>query len=180
MDKSDFLCINCQELINEDKIHKHSIICVHPSAQSINIEAQPIISQLIYRIKKLNSALSSHITEKLPQVDKELYEFLIIQANELLTIEKLSQDSIEKCKSTLYILERYSKSYLNPSVLLYNERLKVIAIEAVNILNESLSGQINSLDAKYRELEQAKQNVFKGIISNQHNIDEISSQISQI
>ena len=128
----------------------------------------------------MNSALSSHITEKLPQVDKELYEFLIIQANELLTIEKLSQDSIEKCKSTLYILERYSKSYLNPSVLLYNERLKVIAIEAVNILNESLSGQINSLDAKYRELEQAKQNVFKGIISNQHNIDEISSQISQI
>ncbi|OMJ83932.1 hypothetical protein SteCoe_15027 [Stentor coeruleus] len=180
MDRIDFLCINCQELICQDNITQHSLICVYPTSSVMSIELQPIFQQLLYKIKKLKSALMSHISQENRQIDKELYEFLVQQADDLLNIEESSNESLDKCKSTLNTLDRYSNANLSTSILLYTERLKIIAQSFIQELEKNLDYQVNPLDKKYMEIQQARENVGKAKISNTHNIDEISSQISQI
>ena len=180
MDCIDFLCINCQELISEDMVSNNSLYCVFPSDSVLNNDTQPIISQYVYKLTKLKNALSDRISRNIAQVDKELYEFLILQANEILTIENPSKESLEKCQSTANTLDRYSHASLSTPLLLYNERLKLIAMESVRILENILNNeQINKLDLNYREIQQAKENVFNGKIIDKGNIEEISSQISQ-
>lgn len=181
MDCIDFLCINCQELISEEKVPAHSLICVHPLRCVIEIDLEPIITQLVYKLNKLKSALIGHITDKTSQIDRELYEFLIVQTNEIMSIEHPTEDTVDRCKTTISVLQRYSEAFLNPSVLLYNERLRVLASEAVKVLEDQQNApQVNVKDLNYREIMQAKEAAIKGMIRNNQNIDEISSQISQI
>ena len=134
MDTIDFPCINCQELIRQDRISYHSLFCVYPLDSVISIDEQPAPLQLIFRLGKLKSALTSHTTDTTSEVDKKLYEFLILQANEILAIEHPTEDCLDKCKAIISSLERYSKASLSTSVLLYNERLKVLPFEAVKVL----------------------------------------------
>ncbi|OMJ94884.1 hypothetical protein SteCoe_1913 [Stentor coeruleus] len=180
MDRIDFLCINCQELISQDNVTMHSLMCVYPTNAVINIDQQPIFQQLLYKIKKLKSALMGHFSQENSQVDKGLYEFLVQQADDLLNIEESNNECLDKCKSTLNTLDRYSNAHLSTSILLYTERLKIIAQGCIQELEKDLADQVNPLDKKYMEIQQARENIGKAKISNTHNIDEISSQISQI
>jgi hypothetical protein len=180
MDSIDFLCINCQEMVTKENISMHSLICVYPLPNILKLECESIASQIIYKLNKIAFALQSRIADKLPEIDRGIYEFLITQANTLLTVQDPSRDSLEKCKSTAFTLDRYSTTVLSPGLILYCERLKVLASQAIKTLEQELSSQINPLDLKYKEIQEAKENIYKGITENSHNIDEISSQISQI
>ena len=177
----DFLCINCQELISSERISSHSLFCVYPLESVISIEEQGAVLQLVFRLGKLKSALVGRAEEAVSGGDKELYEFLVTQANEVMGVGRPREDTLERCKATISSLERYSKALVSTPVLLYNERLRVLAMEAVKVMEEeSKEGETNALDIKYREIMIAKENVLKGNFGKAQNIDEISSQISQI
>ena len=132
------MCINCQGLIQSDNVLMHSLICVHPTSTSLEIDSQPIISQFLYKIRKLKQAMETRALSSAAEIEKELYEFLRKISDELLSIDSETLESLEILKGLIFTLEKYSTAQLSPGVLLYNERLRLIAQEWANEVSEKI------------------------------------------
>ena len=53
----DILCINCEDMININKLEAHSLICIAPSSQVIKIISSSIFYQIQFRLSKIKSAI---------------------------------------------------------------------------------------------------------------------------
>lgn len=180
MEKIDFLCINCQELISQKDLFMHSVVCVYPTPQILQNEQNCALDLINFKLDKLKSALKRILTAGHEKVETEILEFLINKI-ENLDLINLNVECFENCKGTYYTLERYSQAKLSSFILIYIERLKTLVQEALIELEKEIDElKVNQLDLKYREIQRAKADVMGNNISPSHNIDEISSQISKI
>lgn len=180
MEKIDFLCINCQELISQTDLFLHSVVCVYPTPQILQSEQDSALDLVNFKLNKLKSALKRILTAGNEKVETEILEFLVSKTEELNLINP-DLESFENCKGIIYTLERYSQAGLSSFLLIYIERLKTLIQEAlIEIEKEVDELKVNQLDIKYREIQRAKADAIGMKVSPSHNIDEISSQISKI
>ena len=179
MEKIDFLCINCQEVIAEQDLYMHSVFCVYPSKIVVDKENIGKLDLPLFKLEKLKESIIK-VNLKAVEGEAEILQFLVDRVEE---IEKVGMnvESYENCKSIFFTLDRYSDTKLSTLVLIYIERLKVIIAECLSeIENEVQEVKVNRLDVKYKEIQLAKANALNFKYSPSHNIDEISSQISKI
>jgi hypothetical protein len=179
MEKLDFLCINCQELVSQADLYMHSVFCVYPSQTALDKENDSQLVLVLFKVGKLKDSLKKMMT-KAEEGEVEIIQFLVDKISE---VEQVRMDlaSYESCKSTLFTLERYSQTKLSTFILIYIERLKVIIVECLQVIEKEVEEvHVNQMDVKYKEIQLAKADALNAKFNPSQNIDEISSQISRI
>ena len=190
----DVLCINCEDMINYEKVPLHSSICTKPSSQVIKMLKSNYHYQIQYRINKLKSAIESiAYSERFllsPEQEKTVH-FLINTANSLIEITDPSITAINQATEISSILKKESE-LINPSLLIYSERLRNLAIEKTYYFLEFLSLNKESesiksfLLSKTQEINQVRKQInfyskrslhLHSLLKSFERIDEVKSQI---
>ena len=136
----DILCINCEDMININKLEAHSLICIAPSSQVIKIISSSIFYQIQFRLSKIKSAIESiyfYELHKYPTIIKSFLELLIKKIIELLQLTEPSIDSIDALTEIASEIRGIS-SQLSIKFMIYAERLKVLCSEKTHFFIEEI------------------------------------------
>jgi hypothetical protein len=164
----DILCINCEDMINYDQILPHSVVCLKPTGQVIKLISSNSNYRIQYRINKLKSALEAIFyssTFEITELQRLHIEFLIFKANELTVLTKPCIESIDRATDLSSCLRTLCDS-ISPSLLVYSERLRSLALEKTYYFldylrtTEGTKAIKNFLLVKNQELNLVKRKIF--------------------
>ncbi|OMJ95578.1 hypothetical protein SteCoe_996 [Stentor coeruleus] len=118
-------------MISSSKISLHSRICLRPTEILTKLNNATDLQNIDFRIDKLKNSLEViqfTITKPISPGQRQIYAYLIKQANEIVRIKSINQENLESCLSVNKSLENYQK-ILNENwhALVYYERLKMFA-----------------------------------------------------
>ena len=178
MEALDFLCLNCQNLIREDLVNRHSQICTEVQPLLLRME-QDSMKLINLKIDKLKCALET-CEHRETQANQPLLTRLSQLCVSLILTE---QDRLqETCRNVTVEVERILMNFQGSlCVRLYGERLRLLAQEK---FTELANGPQESLEAKVerkrREAELLREQVeYYRKRSHQLQVGEVSSVLER-
>lgn len=147
------LCINCQEIISEHEIEKHSQYCTTISETVQRFDSGNMLPSILLRLDKLKQFLAFiQSTNDFKPADRNILVILIRNLEGLHSVK--SVDNIADVKRVITSLETLLKNFRgNTNNRLYTERVLALAQELYLFLQEE------ELIQKRRELEELKNQV---------------------
>jgi hypothetical protein len=126
----DVLCINCESMIDYLKLEAHSQVCYTYTAEVKRFDNSPYLSHINFRIIKLKTSLEAILYFSTSSPAHFLLQDLIQKANEIITLQSYSLDSIDKATATLSQIRNICEG-LPEKYSVYSDRLKVLASNKV-------------------------------------------------
>lgn len=145
-------CMNCQELISIEKIEDHSKFCTTIPESVITLESGSYLSQIIFKLKRLESCLMD--LSKNPELrpgDKNYITIFLRLSRKIIESNSIEQtDSVINSLSSLLVTFKGSLS-----IRVYADRLQTLVQE------QKLGLQEMEIEGKKQELEKIKEEVEK-------------------
>jgi hypothetical protein len=147
------LCINCQEIISEHEIEKHSQHCTTISETVKRFDSGNVLPSILLRLDKLKQFLTFiQSTNDFKPADRNILVILIRNLDGLKSVQ--SVDNMTDVKRVITSLETLLKNFRgNTNNRLYAERVLALSHELYLFLQEE------ELIQKRRELEELKNQV---------------------
>ena len=140
------LCINCENMISLDKISIHSTVCVAPTKYVLKLSTTNPLKMLDFKLDKLKCSIESILQEKnkpLTTDEKTIFTYIVRYSGEVLGLKEPLRTNAEKCKEIAEEISRFPLDFISPCVVIYVERVKMIAIEKGN----AIESECNSVEA---------------------------------
>ncbi|OMJ91687.1 hypothetical protein SteCoe_5714 [Stentor coeruleus] len=190
----DVLCINCENMIEITKLEAHSKICIQPTQQVLKYNNMSFLPGLHFRLIKLKSSVEALVyyeNESLSSSTKGYLEFLIVKANELLSLHNDNMESVNIATAINTKLRNVSGK-MPCKYVVYSERLRFLALEKTYFILDVISKKTERISisqmliAKKQEMDYTKKHMkfikrAKNRIGNRtnsyDNLEEVSSNI---
>ncbi|OMJ71378.1 hypothetical protein SteCoe_30440 [Stentor coeruleus] len=140
-DIPDVLCINCENMIEYNKLAAHSSICLEPTQQVLKYNTMSFLSGLNFRLIRLKSSIEALVyyeNDFSSNFPKTNLEFLISKANELLAITDITMDSVNIATAINSQLRKLS-SIIPSKYFIYSERLRLLSLEKTYFILDVIS-----------------------------------------
>lgn len=138
---ADVLCINCENMIEYNKLAAHSLICLEPTQQVLKYNTMSYLSGLHFRLIRLKSSIEALVYyeyDSLSNFPKNNLEFLISKANELLSLTDITMDSVDVATAINSQLRKLS-SIMPSKYFVYSERLRLLSLEKTYFILDVIS-----------------------------------------
>lgn len=197
LEMPDVLCINCEDMIDCEKAHLHSLICTKPTNQVVKLISSGYHNQIQYKLNRLKAAIEAIAYSDRKTLTPDQHEtvlFLVKCSNELINLIDPAIDAIDKCTDVSSSMRKLTES-MSPWMLIYAERLRNLALEKTYYFLDYLRNnrQTDSIhkfiDKKNQELSQVKSKIvnynkkavkLQNMLKSYEHIDEVKSQVESI
>lgn len=170
MENIDVLCINCENMISLEKISIHSTICMAPTQYVLKLSHTNPLKMLDFKLDKLKCSIESILQEKnkpLTTDEKMIFTYIVRYSGEVLGVKEPVRENVEKCQKIAEEINRFPLDFISPCVVIYVERVKMIAIEKGHAIeNECQKVEANMslgsiLESRASQLEGLKKQILK-------------------